>query len=118
MFVKSPADELAEIRAEIQRLKAREAELREAWLTDADMPKIGRWNKVELVTHRQNIFDPRLLPDDIRHNPAYTREKVTRTLTLRKKSALGPMDTPKTTTTQSAKPAAPRARLFAGMRAH
>lgn len=87
MFVTSPADELSDIRAEIQRLKRREAELRAAYLTRPDMPKVGRWFKVELVTQRARIFDPRLLPDAIRHDPAYNRERVTRTL---RASRVGP----------------------------
>lgn len=80
MHLTSPADELADIRAEIQRLKRREAELRAAYLTRTDMPKVGRWFKVELITQRARVFDPRLLPDAIRHNPAYSRDKVTRVL--------------------------------------
>ncbi|WP_339113137.1 hypothetical protein [Thioclava sp. GXIMD2076] len=82
----SPADELAQIRIQIQRLRQREAELREAWLAQADMPRIGQWHKVELFTCRERIFDPRLLPDEIRKNPSYTREKITRSIRLRRKS--------------------------------
>ncbi|WP_339109400.1 hypothetical protein [Thioclava sp. GXIMD4216] len=82
----TPADELAQIRSEIMRLRQREAELREAWLTEAEMPRIGQWHKVELVTSRERIFDPRLLPDDIRKNPSYSREKITRTIRLRRKT--------------------------------
>ncbi|MCL7465124.1 hypothetical protein [Phaeovulum sp. NW3] len=80
MHLKPLADELADIRAEIARLKRREAELRAAYLTQPDLPKVGRRMKVELVTQRSTIFDPRLLPAEIRNNPAYQREKVTRTL--------------------------------------
>jgi plasmid stabilization system protein ParE len=77
---RAPADELALIRAEIARLKRREAALREAYLTRADMPKIGRWNKVEIHTKRHAVFDPRLLPAAIRNDPAYQRDKVMRVL--------------------------------------
>ncbi|MEZ5685937.1 MAG: hypothetical protein R3D78_08590 [Paracoccaceae bacterium] len=76
----SPADELAEIRTELARLKRREAELRMAYLTDVAMPRVGRWHKVELVTQRRTVFEPRLLPADIRNNPAFLRERVTRVL--------------------------------------
>ncbi|KEO51202.1 hypothetical protein [Thioclava pacifica] len=77
---RSPADELAHIRAEIARLKRREAQLREAYLTQPDMPRLGRWTKVEIVTHSCQVFEPRLLPEDIRLDPAFQREKVTRLL--------------------------------------
>lgn len=76
----SPADELAEIRVELARLKRREAELRMAYLTDAAMPRRGRWHKVELVVQRRTVFEPRLLPSEIRNDPAYLRERVMRTL--------------------------------------
>lgn len=90
MQLKPPADELAEIRAEIARLRAREGALREILLRDAAMPKIGRVHKVELVTNRQRIFDPRLLPEAIRLDPAYTREKVTRVLRATRKGPATP----------------------------
>lgn len=77
---RTPADELAHIRAEIARLKRREAQLREAYLTQPDMPRIGRWSKVEIVTHRRQVLEPRLLPREIRLDPAFQREKVTRIL--------------------------------------
>jgi plasmid stabilization system protein ParE len=77
---RAPADELALIRAEIARLKRREAALREAYLTRVDMPKIGRWNKVDILTERHSVFDPRLLPATIRNDPAYQRDKVMRVL--------------------------------------
>lgn len=76
----SPADELADIRAEIARLKRREAVLRMAYMTDAAMPRRGRWHKVELVTQRRTVFEPRLLPPEIRNDPAYQRERVMRVL--------------------------------------
>ncbi len=88
MHLKAPADELAEIRAEIARLRAREGALREAYLSNAALPKIGRWHKVELVTKRQRVFEPRLLPEEIRLDPAYTREKVTRVLRALRKPPL------------------------------
>ncbi|ADE84978.1 hypothetical protein [Rhodobacter capsulatus] len=116
MQLKPPADELAEIRAEIARLRAREGALREILLRDAAMPKIGRFHTVDLVTSRQRIFDPRLLPEEIRLDPAYTREKVTRVLRATRKGPAQAAD--------SADPPAPdpraalRARLFAGQQPH
>jgi len=88
MHLKPLADELADIRSEIARLKRREAELRAAFLTQPGLPRSGRRNQVELVVQRTRIFDPRLLPAEIRANPAYQRDKVTRTLRT------APVDTP------------------------
>jgi hypothetical protein len=71
----SPADELAEVRAEIAKLKAREATLRHLILSQ--QPAAGRWHRVEITEHRARVFDARLLPPQIRDNPAYWRERVT-----------------------------------------
>lgn len=116
MHLKAPADELAEIRAEIARLRAREGELRAAYLGSPAMPKIGRWHKVELKTLRHRIFDPRLLPEEIRLDPAYTREKVVRVLRTRRVPPLQAVtDAP---LPEQLPPASPRARLFAGLQLH
>ena len=60
----SPADELAEIRAEIARLKAREAMLRTIFLRQPDAQRQGRWARVEVVETCQKRFNPALLPED------------------------------------------------------
>ena len=79
----SPIDELAEIRAEIARLKAREAALRDMILTAPPASLTGRWHRVEVTEHRVRMFDPALLPPAIRDNPAFWRERVqTRVSTL------------------------------------
>ncbi len=114
MQLKPPADELAEIRAEIARLRAREGALREVLLRDAAMPKIGRFHKVELVTSRQRIFDPWLLPEEIRLDPAYTREKVTRVLRASRKAPSAPGESADLPAPRDAA----RARLFAGQQPH
>lgn len=87
MHLTSPADELVAIRAEIARLRRREAELRAAFLTRPEVPKIGRWHKIEVVTQRHRVFDPRLLPDEIRLDPGYTREKIARVLRASRSAA-------------------------------
>ncbi|TKD17877.1 hypothetical protein FBT96_12050 [Rhodobacter capsulatus] len=116
MQLKPPADEVAEIRAEIARLRAREGALREILLRDAEMPKIGRFHTVDLVTSRQRIFDPRLLPEAIRLDPAYTREKVTRVLRATRK---GPVQPAESADRLALPPRnAPQARLFAGQQPH
>ncbi len=74
MYTLSPADELADIRAEIAKLKAREAALRVAII--AMPPQPGRWHRVEIKELRARVFDASLLPAQIRDNPAYWRERV------------------------------------------
>lgn len=77
------ADELAEIRAEIARLQAREAELRAFLLAAPPALLIGRWHRAEVTEQRVRKFDTALLPREIRENPAYWRENarcVVRTL--------------------------------------
>ena len=73
----SPADELAAIRAEIARLKRREAELRQAILHDPDCATTGRWHRIEVTVSRARVFDAQLLPAAIRGDPRYRRERVT-----------------------------------------
>lgn len=114
MFAQSPANELAEIRAEIARLRARESEVRAAHLTNAAMPRIRRWHKVALVPHRQRIFEPRLLPEEIRLDPSFTREKVTHVLRSSRHLAAA---NPEAMADPAPRPT-PRARLFAGLAAH
>ncbi len=76
----SPADELAEIRAEIARLRAKETALRAAILKLPPAALIGRWNRVEIECRCQTIFDPSLLPDDLRHDPQFRTERQFRVL--------------------------------------
>ncbi|WP_430464354.1 hypothetical protein [Tabrizicola sp.] len=72
----SPADELGEIRAEIARLKAREAALRAQFLRAPQDKTLGRWTKVEVVETRQTRFNPALLPDEIRRDPRYCEDRL------------------------------------------
>lgn len=81
----APADELAEIRAEIARLQSREAELRAAILAAPGEGVTGRWHRIEVTEQKVRQFDPSLLPEAIRSNPAYWRDSlrmVVRTLPL------------------------------------
>jgi hypothetical protein len=71
------ADELAEIRAEIARLRLREAALRAAILKAPDTVAEGRWTRVEVAERRLSVFDPARLPAEIRDDPRYWRERVT-----------------------------------------
>jgi hypothetical protein len=76
----SPADELAEIRAEIARLRHREATLRHTILDDLDRNGIGRWHRIEVEEHRDLILDITRLPEHILQDRSLWREKLVRTL--------------------------------------
>ncbi|MFZ9198900.1 MAG: hypothetical protein ACO22Z_06100 [Paracoccaceae bacterium] len=76
MHALSPADELAEIRAEIARLKTREAALRAQFLRQPGVKAQGRWARVEVFETRQTRFNPALLPDEIRRDPRYHEERL------------------------------------------
>ncbi|PTV95417.1 hypothetical protein C8J27_10452 [Rhodobacter aestuarii] len=88
----SPAEELTQIRAEIARLRLREAELSEIVLRDTALPKIATMHKATLTTRRERVFDPRLLPSEIRLDPAYSREKVRRVLREGPATATDPLE--------------------------
>ncbi len=75
-----PADELADIRSEIARLKRREAELRQLLLQRPDLASQGRWTRVELSTLQQSRLLPALLPAAILQDPQYRRERVVQIL--------------------------------------
>lgn len=70
------ADELAETRAEITRLKEREAALQSAVLAfEGNVPE-GRWSRIEVVTRRQRVFDQARLPSEVLADPRFWREKL------------------------------------------
>ncbi|MEL7092970.1 MAG: hypothetical protein AAFN94_14655 [Pseudomonadota bacterium] len=77
MHAHSLADALSDVRAEIGRLRQREAALRAAILAKRGQVPPGRWNRVEIVEQRARIFDRTLLPREIASNPAYFRDRVT-----------------------------------------
>jgi hypothetical protein len=79
----SPADELAEIRAELARLRLRQAALRAQILRNPADHALGRWNRVEVVEHRLSRFTPALLPDSIRQDPRYQAEHLVQSLHCR-----------------------------------
>lgn len=76
----NPADELAEVRAEIARLKLREAQLRARLIEMPPEARQGRWSRAEVLESRMRIFDARLLPPALRDDPRYWRERVSLTL--------------------------------------
>lgn len=72
----APADELELIRAELKRLRAREAALREQVL--ADGAEAGEDWRVEVVEQRRRTLDRAALPPEIAGDPRYWKESVTR----------------------------------------
>lgn len=76
MHTPSPADELADIRAEIARLKLREQRLRNGFILRPETGIHGRWTRVEVTMTQKSRFDPSLLPEVIRSDPAYLRHVV------------------------------------------
>jgi hypothetical protein len=76
----SPADELADIRAEMLRLRAREAALRQQILKDPDGTSIGRWHRVEVDEHRDLVLDISRLPEHILQDRHFWCEKLVQTL--------------------------------------
>ena len=72
----APADELELVRAEIKRLKAREAALRDEVLAGAT--EAGQDWRVEIVEQRRRTFDRSALPPEIADDPRLWKERVSR----------------------------------------
>ena len=73
----SPADELANLRADIARLKLLEAALRARILASPDTQAIGRWHRIEVLETKTRVFDAKLLPAAVREDPRFYRDRVT-----------------------------------------
>jgi hypothetical protein len=79
----SLADDLAEIRAEIQRLRRREAELRQALIAAPAAQRQGRWAEAEVTLRKRLVFNPYLLPAEVRQDPRYWEDRASHIVTLR-----------------------------------
>lgn len=67
-----PAEELADIRRQIIRLKKRESDLREAFLNCADPDALdGPSHRVVIKTTRRKVFDKSRLPPVIQSDPRF-----------------------------------------------
>ena len=73
----SPADELADLRADIARLKLLEAALRAKILASPDTQSVGRWHRIEVSETKARVFDAKLLPAAVRDDPRFYRDRVT-----------------------------------------
>lgn len=78
----SPADELAEIRAEVARLIARAAQIEAALLRHPEGRNRGTWHMAEVTETRQSVFDPSLLPIAVQEDARYQREELCRTVVV------------------------------------
>lgn len=88
----APADELELVRAELKRLRAREAELRAQVLEEGAEP--GQDWRVEVVEQRRRTLDRSALPTEIADDPRYWKQsvsRVVRTVSVRARTA-GPED--------------------------
>ena len=82
MSRQSPADELAEIRAEMDRLKTRAAQIEAALLRHPDRRNRGTWHLAEVTETHQSVFDPSLLPIDVQEDARYQREEFSRSVVV------------------------------------
>lgn len=83
MIPLSPADELAEIRTKILRLRARELVLRHQILSHPERHSQGRWHQVVIDTHTACDLDLSQLPGSILNDPGFWRERQVQTLHCR-----------------------------------
>ncbi|WP_233487455.1 hypothetical protein [Thalassovita gelatinovora] len=74
------ADELAEIREEIARLREKEAAVQAAILSFEGPVPAGRFHRIELVERREMVFDKDRLPEKVRDNPRFWHQKVTQSV--------------------------------------
>ena len=82
-----PADELADIRAAIARLKAREAALRAAFLRDPVAPLSGAEYEVVIRRQARRVFLRERLPPAILARPDLWETRHAQQITLRKRRA-------------------------------
>ncbi|EBA07465.1 hypothetical protein [Sagittula stellata] len=71
-----PVDELAHLRAEMQRLNAREVELR-AKVLSGHAPAVGNGHRVEIVRHRRPACLKDSLPEHVLNDPWYKETRET-----------------------------------------
>ena len=69
------AGELADTRVQLARLQALEAQLRKTILDAPAAVPAGRWARVKVVTTSARVLDPALLPETVRTDPRYQRER-------------------------------------------
>jgi hypothetical protein len=83
MTMQSLADELADVRADLLRLRLREAQLRAALIAAPAAQRCGRWNEVEVTARKRLVFNPYLLPAEVRQNPLYWEDVAHHTVSVK-----------------------------------
>lgn len=73
----APADELELVRAELKRLRAREAALRAQVLENGGAEPGQDW-RVEVVEQRRRTLDRAALPAEVAEDPRFWKETVSR----------------------------------------
>jgi len=69
------ADELALVRAELARLRQREAALCQSLIAATPSERTGFWTQASVTERRMRAFDPARLPRRLRDDPAYWSEQ-------------------------------------------
>lgn len=77
MHSHSPIDELAELCADLGRLKLLEKALRTQILAAPENHPIGRWHRIEVQETKSRVLDATLLPADIREDPRFYCDSIT-----------------------------------------
>ncbi|WP_368185989.1 hypothetical protein [Aestuariibius sp. HNIBRBA575] len=78
----SPADELAQIRAEMQKLQLRKTEL-ECGFKRGELEVLGRYVQAEVQLEEKQVFVKELLPDAVLNDPQHWRTDFTDVVVLR-----------------------------------
>lgn len=76
-----PADELSLIRAEMRRLRTREQELRDGFVS-GDLPSIGSIARIEVRHQQRRVFQRDLLPPAVLRDDRYWTTRVSPVVTL------------------------------------
>lgn len=76
MRSESQADELTLVRERINALRSRERDLCSALIAGGEDVRLGQWSRVEVVERRVRIFDHNLLPQVLREDPLFWRDRV------------------------------------------
>lgn len=76
-----PADELSLVRAELRRLREREQQLRDGFLS-GDLPRDGAIARVNLTVQRRRMLKRDQLPSHIQNDPRYWQMRESRVVEI------------------------------------
>ncbi len=86
---RAAADELADVRSEIQTLKTREQALLDLMLNDPDS-RLGETHKVLIRHQKTKVFCRDRLPGYVARDPAFWETRVTQRVTVCERSSISP----------------------------